>query len=201
MTHDVCERRAYLIDDEPRLRGLVRQILAEAEVAVEEFASSESFLIGHRERPPGLIIVDIGLPGIDGLDLLDLISKSGGTCPVVVLSGQGNVTSAVRAGRLGVVDFIEKPFRVDDLLAAVEKGFSLLRTPPPPSRLGALATLTPREREVLVSFVDGAPNKVVAHNLGLSVRTIEVYRSNMLKKLGVKSLTQALFLARDGGYL
>jgi two-component system response regulator FixJ len=200
MTLDVCERRAYLIDDEPRLRALVRQILAEAEVEVEEYGSAESFLEGHRDRPPGLIIVDIGLPGLDGLDLLDVISKGGGHFPVVVLSGQGSVTSAMRAGRLGVVDFIEKPFRVDDLLAAVEKGFSLL-SDRPPSRLGALATLTPREKEVLLSLVDGAPNKVVAHNLGLSVRTVEVYRSNMLKKLGVKSLTQALFLARDGGYL
>lgn len=200
MTHDVCERRAYLIDDEPRLRALVRQILAEAEVAVEEYGSSEAFLDGHRDRPPGLIIVDIGLPGLDGLDLLDMLSKDGGPCPVVVLSGQGNVTSAMRAGRLGVVDFIEKPFRVDDLLAAVEKGFSQL-TARPPSPLGALATLTPREKEVLASLVDGAPNKVVAHNLGLSVRTVEVYRSNMLKKLGVRNLTQALFLARDVGYL
>jgi two-component system response regulator FixJ len=200
MTLEVCERRAYLIDDEPRLRALVRQILAEAGVAVEEYGSSESFLLDHRHRPPGLIIVDIGLPGIDGLDLLEVISKSSGAFPVVVLSGQGNVPSAMRAARLGVVDFIEKPFRVDDLLAAVEKGFYLLRTRPP-SRLGALATLTPREKEVLIAFVDGAPNKVVAHNLGLSVRTVEVYRSNMLKKLGVKSLTQALFLARDGGYL
>ena len=200
MTHDVCERRAYLIDDEPRLRALVRQILADAEVAVEEYGSSEAFLDGHDGRPPGLIIVDIGLPGLDGLDLLDMIAKGGGAYPVVVLSGQGSVGSAMRAARLGVVDFIEKPFRVDDLLAAVEKGFEMLGSRSQ-SRLGALATLTPREKEVLVAFVDGSPNKVVAHNLGLSVRTIEVYRSNMLKKLGVKSLTQALFLARDGGYL
>ena len=81
MTLEVCERRAYLIDDEPRLRALVRQILAEAEVAVEEFGSAESFLAGHRDRPPGLIIVDIGLPGLDGLDLLDVISKGGGPSP------------------------------------------------------------------------------------------------------------------------
>jgi two-component system response regulator FixJ len=197
---DVSRRRAYLIDDEPRLRDLVRQILTEADVEVEEYDSSESFLTGHRNRPPGCIIVDIGLPGINGLDLLELLSKGGSAHPVVILSGEGNVSSAMRAGRLGVVDFIEKPFRVDALLEAVEKGFYLLRTRAM-SRVGALETLTPREREVLVAFVDGAPNKVVAHNLGLSVRTVEVYRANMLKKLGVKSLTQALFLARDGGYL
>ena len=197
---DVSRRRAYIIDDEPRLRALVRQILVESDIEVEEFDSSEAFLGGNRNRPAGIIIVDIGLPGINGLDLLEMISKGRGAYPVVILSGEGSVPSAVRAGRLGVVDFIEKPFRVDQLLEAVEKGFFLLRTRDP-SRLGALETLTPRERDVLVAFVDGAPNKVVAHNLGLSVRTVEVYRANMLKKLGVKSLTQALFLARDGGYL
>lgn len=197
---DVSRRRAYIIEDEPRLRALVRQILVESDIEVEEFDSSEAFLGGHRNRPAGVIIVDIGLPGINGLDLLEMIKKGRGAYPVVILSGEASVPSAVRAGRLGVVDFIEKPFRVDHLLEAVEKGFFLLRTRDP-SRLGALETLTPREREVLVAFVDGAPNKVVAHNLGLSVRTVEVYRANMLKKLGVKSLTQALFLARDGGYL
>ena len=192
-------RCAYIIDDEPQLRALVRQILAEAEIEVEEFGSSESFLIGHHERPAGCIIVDICLPGINGLDLLELIAKGRAAYPVIVLSGNGTVPAAVRAGRLGVVDFIEKPFRVDQLLAAVEKGFELLRSQG--SAVSALGTLTPREVEVLQCFADGAPNKVVAHSLGLSVRTVEVYRANMMKKLGVRSLTQALFLARDGGYL
>lgn len=194
------ERRAYVIDDEPRLRALVRQVLAEAAIECEEFDSSESFLLGHRDRAAGVIIVDICLPGINGLDLLEMIAKGAAAFPVIVLSGNGTVPAAVRAGRLGVVDFIEKPFRVDQLLAAIEQCFELLPERNP-SRLEALRRLTPREQEVLVSFADGSPNKIVAHNLGLSVRTVEAYRANMLKKLGVRSLTQALFLARDGGYL
>lgn len=193
-------RRAYVIDDDRHLRRLVRQILAPRLIEIEEFGSSESFLDGHGERPAGCIIVDICLPGISGLDLLETIARGRAAYPVVVLSGNASVPSAVRAGRLGVVDFIEKPFRVDQLLAAVEQAFELLQSRLS-SRLGALATLTPREVDVLVSFADGAPNKVVAHSLGLSVRTIEVYRANMLRKLGVRSLAQALFLARDGGYL
>jgi two-component system response regulator FixJ len=193
-------RCVYVIDDDPHLRRLVRQILTPRLIEVEEFGSSEAFLDGHRDRAAGCIIVDICLPGINGLDLLELIARGRAAYPVIVLSGNASVPSAVRAGRLGVVDFIEKPFRVDQLVEAVEQAFQLLHSRQL-SRLGALGTLTPREVEVLVSFADGAPNKVVAHSLGLSVRTVEVYRASMMKKLGVRSLAQALFLAKDGGYL
>ncbi|HEY5723150.1 MAG TPA: response regulator [Allosphingosinicella sp.] len=193
-------RLAYIVDDEPRLRALVRQALTGAGIDVEEYASSESFLAGYRRRRPGCIIVDIGLPGINGLDLLEMIATSGGTDPAVVLSGNGNVPSAVRAGRLGVVDFIEKPFRISDLVAAVEKALEKLRAAGA-GPAGALAALSARERQVLLAFADGPPNKAVAYRLGLSVRTVEVYRANMVRKLGVRNLTQALFLARDGGYL
>ena len=193
-------RRAYIVDDEPRLRALVRHALRGAGIEVEEFGSSETYLAGHRRRPPGCVIVDIGLPGIDGLDMLEAVARDGGVNPAVVLSGIGSVPSAVRAGRLGVVEFIEKPFRIADLIAAVEKAFAQLRTAGS-EPAAALASLTARERQVLRAFADGAPNKTVAHQLGLSVRTIEFYRANMVKKLGVRNLTQALFLARDGGYL
>lgn len=194
------DRCAYIIDDEELLRTLMRQALAETCTGFEEFASAEAFLAGHPNRAPGVIIVDIELPGINGLELLEMIAQGRAAFPVIVVSANGNVPHAVRAGRLGVVDFIEKPFRVDDLIAAVEKGFDLLRTQRL-SRVRALATLTRREKEVLVAFADGAPNKVVAHDLGLSVRTVELHRANMMKKLGVRSLTQALLIAKDGGYV
>ncbi|HEX6376043.1 MAG TPA: response regulator [Allosphingosinicella sp.] len=194
------ERRAYIIDDERLLRNLVRQALSECCTHFEEFDSAESFLAGHANRPAGCIIVDIGLPGINGLDLLEMISRGRGAFPVIVVSAQGDIPHAVRAGRLGVVDFIEKPFRVDQLIAAVEQGFELLLGRGM-SRIRALETLTRREKEVLVAFADGAPNKVVAHSLGLSVRTVELHRANMLKKLGVRSLSQALLIAKDGGYV
>ncbi|MEA3061841.1 MAG: two-component system, LuxR family, response regulator FixJ [Sphingomonadales bacterium] len=194
------EQRAYIIDDERLLRGLVRQALARCCTHFEEFDSAESFLAGHPHRPPGIIVVDIALPGINGLDLLEAIAQGRAAYPVIVVSGNGAVSHAVRAGRLGVVDFIEKPFRVDQLVAAAEKAFDLLRTQKL-SRVRALETLTPREKEVLVAFADGAPNKIVAYDLGLSARTVELHRANMMRKLGVRSLTQALLIARDGGYV
>jgi len=196
----MSNRRAYIIEDEKLLRDLVRQSLAGCCTHIEEYDSAESFLAGHHERPVGLIIVDINLPGINGLDLLEMIGKGRAAYPVIVVSGNGNVPHAMRAGRLGVVDFIEKPFRVDQLLDSVEKGFALLQSQPM-SRISALATLTRREKEVLVAFADGAPNKVVAHDLGLSVRTVELHRANLMKKLGVRSLSQALLIAKDGGYV
>jgi two-component system response regulator FixJ len=194
------DRRAYIIDDERLLRNLVRQALAETCTHFEEFDSAESFLDGHSNRAAGCIVVDIGLPGINGLDLLEMITRGRAAFPVVVVSAQGDIPHAVRAGRLGVVDFIEKPFRVDQLVAAVEKGFELLEGAGM-SRIRALETLTRREKEVLVAFANGAPNKIVAHDLGLSVRTVELHRANMMKKLGVRSLSQALLIAKDAGYV
>lgn len=196
----MSNRRAYIIEDEKLLRDLVRQSLAGCCTQIEEYESAESFLAGHSDRPAGLIIVDINLPGINGLDLLEMIAKGRAAYSVIVVSGNGNVPHAMRAGRLGVVDFIEKPFRVEELLDAVEKGFALLDSQPL-SRISALATLTRREKEVLVAFADGAPNKIVAHDLGLSVRTVELHRANLMKKLGVRSLSQALLIAKDGGYV
>jgi two-component system, LuxR family, response regulator FixJ len=194
------ERRAYIVDDERLLRSLVRQALADCCTHFEEFDSAESFLAGHSERAAGCIIVDIGLPGINGLDLLEMISRRKGAFPVIVVSASGAVPHALRAGRLGVVDFIEKPFRVDQLVEAVERGFELLDKWQG-SGIGALESLTRREKEVLVAFADGAPNKVVAHDLGLSVRTVELHRANLMKKLRVRSLSQALLIAKDGGYV
>ena len=193
-------RRAYVIDDDTLTRNMVQRVLTEADIIAVGFDSCESFLERHPNRPAGCIILDLSLPGMGGLELLESISADRAAFPVVVLSGTGSVPSAMRAGQLGVIDFVEKPFRIEQLLAAAERGFELLRTREL-SGVGALHRLTAREKELLVSFGDGAPNKVVAYNLGLSVRTVEVYRANMIRKLGVRSLTQAVLIAKEAGYL
>lgn len=193
-------RRAYVVDDEPLMRGMVQRLLTEANIGVIAFDSCESFLERHPNRPAGCVILDLSLPGMGGLELLEAIAPERAAFPAVVLSGTGNVPNAVRAGQLGVIEFIEKPFRIEELLAAVEKAFEALHKREL-SGVGALQRLTRREKELLLSFGDGASNKVVAHHLGLSVRTVEVYRANMMRKLGVRSLTQAVLIAREGGYL
>jgi two-component system, LuxR family, response regulator FixJ len=194
------ERRAYIIDDERLLRRMVRHALEDTCGEIDEFDSAEAFLSTNDHRPAGCIIVDIRLPGIDGLDLLEILSADRMGHAVIVMSAHGSVPYAVRAGRLGVVDFIEKPFLVDPLRTAVERAFELLRMRRS-SPVEALGTLTPREKQVLVSFATGAANKIVAYQLGLSVRTVELHRANMMRKLGVRNLGQALLLAKDGGYV
>jgi len=193
-------RRAYVIDDDTLMRNMVQRMLTEADITAIGFDSCESFLDRHPNRPPGCIVLDLCLPGMGGLELLEAISAERAAFPVIVLSGTGDVPSAMRAGQLGVIEFVEKPFRIERLLSAVESAFEQLRAREL-SGVGALHRLTAREKELLVSFGDGAPNKVVAHHLGLSVRTVEVYRANMIRKLGVRSLTQAVLIAREGGYL
>jgi two-component system response regulator FixJ len=193
-------RRAYVIDDETLTRAMVQQLLTEAGFTVLAFDSCESFLERHAHRRPGCIILDLSLPGMGGLELLETIGADSAAFPVIVLSGTGSVPSAMRAGQLGVIEFIEKPFRIDRLLAAAQGACELLRSREL-SGVGALHSLTPREKQLLISLGDGAPNKVVAHNLGLSVRTVEVYRANMIRKLGVRSLTQAVLIAREGRLL
>jgi two-component system, LuxR family, response regulator FixJ len=196
----MATRHAYIVDDEQMLRSMVRQALVGLCTDIDEFDSAEAFLDGHHHRPLGCIIVDICLPGIDGLDLLEMLARGGSPHPVIVMSANGTVPHAIRAGRLGVVDFIEKPFRVADPLEAMQKGFELLRTREL-SPVRSLETLTPREKEVLVRFAEGGSNKIVAYNLGISARTVELHRANLLRKLGVRSLSQALLLAKDGGYV
>lgn len=193
-------RYAYVIDDERLMRETVQRLLTEAGIAALGFDSCEAFLERHPNRPAGCIVLDLALPGMSGLELLESIAADRAAFPAIVLSGTGSVPNAMRAGQLGVIDFVEKPFRFDRLIAAVEKAMELLRRREL-SGIGALHRLTPREKELLVAFGDGAPNKVVAHKLGLSVRTVEVYRANMIRKLGVRSLTQAVLIAREGGYL
>lgn len=193
-------RRAYVIDDDTLTRNMVQRLLTDADIVAIGFDSCESFLDRHPDRPAGCIILDLCLPGMGGLELLEFISAERAAFPVIILSGTGSVPSAMRAGQLGVVEFVEKPFRIDQLLSALDNAFELLRTREL-SGVGALHRLTVREKELLVALGDGAPNKVVAHTLGLSVRTVEVYRANMIRKLGVRSLTQAVLIAREGGYL
>jgi two-component system response regulator FixJ len=193
-------RRAYVVDDEPLTRSMVQRVLTDANVTVIAFDSCESFLERHPNRPAGCIVLDLSLPGMGGIELLEAIAAERAAFPAIVLSGTGSVPSAMRAGQLGVIEFVEKPFRVAQLVGAVENAFALLRRHEH-SGVGALHRLTPRERELLVSLGDGVPNKVVAHRLGLSVRTVEVYRANLIRKLGVRSLTQAVLIAREGGYL
>lgn len=193
------KKRAYIVDDDPALRRTIKRLLGGAGIDGEEFESAERLLDGYSERPVGCVLLDVRLPGMDGLELLGRISDLQPPNPVVMLSGFADVPSAVRAVQMGAIDFLQKPFNKDQLLEVVLRAFDTVALIT--SRAREFDTLTPRERDVLLALSDGASNKVVAHRLDLSPRTVEMHRARVFKKLGVSNLTQAQMRARHAGLI
>ena len=191
----MATRRVYIVDDDAALRRMISRILAGISVECEEFATAEAFLADYSQRPAGCVLLDVRLPGMDGLELLDQIGSRAPANVVIMLSGFADIPSAVRAVKTGAIDFLQKPFRKANLLSIVEKALATIETEQ--VRGAEVEALTPREREVLQAFSDGAQNKVVAHRLALSPRTVEMHRARIFNKLGVDNLSQALFRARD----
>jgi two-component system response regulator FixJ len=187
------DRRAYVVDDDDGIRRLVRRILTGAGIYTREFASAEEFLLAHDWREPGCIILDIQLPHMNGVDLLRRIRAASCTNPITMLSGQGDVMTAVEAVQSGAFDYVRKPFLKDDLLQVVERAFARLneQLSSPAAKVDDLSV---REKEILRAFGGGASNKEVARQLTISTRTVEMHRANLIRKLGVKNLTQALLL-------
>jgi two-component system response regulator FixJ len=187
----------YVVDDEKGLRSVIRGMLAGQAIDILEFESAEKFLVGYSERPAGCILLDIKLPGMNGLELLERISDLVPRNAVLMISGYADIPSAVRAVKMGAVDFIQKPFRKDELIALVTNALESIEARN--SQTQHFAKLTPRERDVLLALRQGDQNKVVAARLGLSPRTVEMYRARLFQKLGVANLAQALTQARDAG--
>lgn len=194
------DRRAYIVDDDPGMRAMLRRMLTDDGIYTEEFDSAEGFLAEATARPPGCVLVDLRLPGMDGLELLERLREVAPFSPVIMLSGYGDIPAAVRAVKQGAVDFLQKPFRKEQLQALVQEAFDKLRNVSL-ATLQTIELLTTREREVLAAFADGAANKIVAHRLGVSPRTVEMHRAAIFRKLGVSNLSQALFRARDAGII
>jgi two-component system response regulator FixJ len=192
-------RRAYIVDDDPALRRTIMRLLTDSDIAAEEFGSAERFLDNYSKRPIGCVLLDVRLPGMDGLELLERISGLPPPNPVVMLSGFGDIPSAVRAVQMGAIDFLQKPFGKEQLLEVVGKAFDKVSASVLKAR--EFEALTPRERDVLLALSDGASNKVVAARLGLSPRTVEMHRARLFRKLGVSNVTQAQLRARDAGLI
>jgi two-component system response regulator FixJ len=175
--------------------------------AVQSWESGVAFLKEARHVDAGCILLDVRMPEMDGLEVQKALHERGIALPVIILTGHGDITTAVRAMKAGAVDFIEKPFEKGVLLAAIEAAFERLDAH---SNAGTraenaaivLAALSPREREVLEGLAQGLPNKTIAYDLGISARTVEVHRANVMTKLGARSLSDALrtaFAAGMGG--
>ncbi|WP_419181645.1 response regulator transcription factor [Novosphingobium mangrovi (ex Huang et al. 2023)] len=171
---------------------------------VETWESGVAFLKNIKDVEEGAVLLDVRMPDMDGLEVQAEIAAHGALLPVVILTGHGDVNLAVRAMKAGAVDFIEKPVEKEQLIGALERALEKLEGRAEAARLTEqaevrLAALTAREREVLDGLAKGFPNKTIAYDLGISPRTVEVYRANVMTKLDVRSFSEALRIAFAAG--
>ena len=190
----------HVVDDDAAVRRSVAFMLKTSGHQVEAHESGVDLLKNASRLGDGCILLDIRMPGMDGLEVQQALQEKGVALPVIIMTGHGDVGLAVKAMKAGAVDFIEKPFEKEALLSSLEEGFRRL------SRKEAtedrqkdaevrLQALTPRERDVLDGLSNGLPNKTIAYDLGISPRTVEIHRANLMSKLGVRSLSEALRVA------
>jgi two-component system response regulator FixJ len=198
------ERVIHLVDDEDAVRRSAGFLLRTSGYKVYTYVSGVEFLAGVKRAEPGCILLDVRMPVMDGLEVQAELNDRGVVMPVIVLTGHGDINTAVIAMKAGASDFIEKPFEMDVLTQAIEMAFVRLEQGVAGNshRHDAqvrIAALSPRERDVLLGLVAGRPNKVIAHDLDISPRTVEVYRAGLMSKLGVRSLSEALRIAFAAG--
>jgi two-component system response regulator FixJ len=194
----------HIVDDEDAIRRSAGFMLKTSGYAVEAWASGRAFLKEVRHAEHGCVLLDVRMPEIDGLSVQKALAERGVTMPIVIMTGHGDVSIAVRAMKAGAVEFIEKPFEKATLLAAIEDAFDRIAAADSASTRATeaqviLGALTPREKDVLAGLARGFPNKTIAYDLDISPRTVEVHRANVMTKLGVRSLSDALRIAFAAG--
>ena len=193
------KRIVHVVDDDAAVRrALVRLLRSEGLVAVA-YETALAVLNAAPSLSSGCILLDLQMPGMDGLELLARLGELGIELPVIVVTGHGDVPTAVRAMKAGAVDFIEKPIDETQLFAAIdaalaEKKFAV-RDRVVAGATERMALLSPRERQVLEAIAVGRPSKLIAYDLGISVRTVEVHRAHMLDRLGVRNMAEAIRIA------
>lgn len=194
------QRVVHLVDDDPAIRRSVGFMLKTSGHRVETYETGIDLLKASPRLDEGCILLDIRMPGMDGLEVQQALQEKGVSLPVIIMTGHGDVNLAVKAMKAGAVDFIEKPFEKETLLDSLEEGYRRLtrREATDDRRRDAsvrLQALTGRERDVLEGLAQGLPNKTIAYDLGISPRTVEIHRANLMTKLGVRSLSEALRIA------
>lgn len=200
-----AEKLVHIVDDDDSVRRSAAFMLKHAGYRVESHVSGVEFLKLAKSTERGCVLLDVRMPEMDGLEVQQEMGARGIDMPVVILTGHGDIALAVKALRAGAINFIEKPYEKEALLRAIEEAYMRLdRAHDREMKAGEakirLDTLTGRERDVLNGLAAGYPNKTIAYDLGISPRTVEIYRANMMEKLRVRSLSEALriaFIAED----
>ncbi len=194
----------YLVDDEPAVRKALSRLLHAAGFAVQDFGSAADFIAQYRAELPACLVLDLSMPGFSGLELQQWLAQLQSPLPVIFLSARGDVPASVRAMKAGAVDFLTKPVDEQTLLNAIHE--ALRRGRELRNKLAELArfrqrlaTLTPREREVLEHVVTGELNKQIGAELGTTEKTIKVHRARVMQKMGAHSLAELVRLAERAG--
>ena len=196
----------YVIDDDEAVRQSIEFSMKTAGITVRGFESGQAFFEALPQIEHGCVVTDVRMPEITGIDILRKVSETKPDLPVIVITGHGDVPLAVEAMKLGAIDFLEKPFDDDLLIESVRQALS--RDADATKRKAEiadinekLAALSKREREVLEGLVAGKPNKTIAFDLGISPRTVEIYRANLMTKMAANSLSDLVRMAMVSGLL
>lgn len=195
-------RTVHIIDDEEAVRDSATALLEAAEFTVVAYESGAAFLGALDQATPGCILLDIHMPELTGLELQRLLNERKLSWPVIVLTGQGDVATAVQAMKGGAFEFLEKPYQSEALLASVADAFDKFaalteETERIASARALIDNLTGREKQVMQGLLAGLPNKLIGFKLGISVRTVDVYRANIMGKLKARGLSAAVRVALD----
>jgi FixJ family two-component response regulator len=194
----------FVVDDDAAIRKAVSRLLRSAGIAVADFVSPTEFLAQYDPAMPGCLVLDLAMPGFDGLRLQTTLRETGSSLPIIFLTGQGDVSKSVQAMKDGAFDFLTKPVNAKNLLpairAAIEKDAVARREQGALSEICArLDTLTPREREVLEHVVAGKLNKQIACDLGVTEATVKMHRARVMAKMKVQSVAELVRLAEQCG--
>lgn len=200
-------KQIFIVDDDDPVRASLQSLLAtQPNLFVQGFRSGDAFLTALPELDAGVVLLDVHMPGASGLDVLRILRDQQTRFVPIIITGQGNIGMAVEAMKNGALDFLEKPYDHLSLLDTVRNGFDRLDESTAHAQREELARtkigeLSPREHDVLVGLIAGRPNKVIAYELEISPRTVEIYRANLMTKLGVRSLSEALRVAFAAGLI
>ncbi len=195
-----AEPTVFVVDDDQAMRSSLSRLMQSVGLRVEAYASATEFLNAFDSRAPGCLVLDIRMPGMNGLDLQERLAADGIRIPVIIISAHGDVESAVRAMKCGAVDFVKKPYKGKVLLARIREALELdARIRREEARradvVARLARLTPREREVMALLVLGKSAKQIAFELGLSRKTVDVHRSHVMSKMQIDSVVELVALS------
>jgi len=201
-----AEGLVYVIDDDPAMRDSLDFLLEAAGLKARLFESAVSFLEALPELGPGCIVSDVRMPNLDGLELLKRLRETNKSLPIIIMTGHGDIPLAVEAMKLGAIDFIEKPFEDDRLIGTITAALSGAAQRQKGDAVAAdiasrIASLSPRERQVMEGLVAGLSNKLIARDYDISPRTIEVYRANVMTKMQASSISELVRFAIRGGLL